>query len=212
MFRRSIFAQIKSVSRDRIDQPIIDMIINQDSRLWYKTFVRVPPSKYFFLVPPWNKLKNRSWRQADISIHLCNTFLIERRRLPSGRFNVIRIKEFWNTESVLTLRSSYSGEDFWVYLYRCYRSVTHSTIPNYRSISSINFEIGVRRFNYNRLAASLLWFLIRIYWNFVVQSSLYISLYIEYVREKTFKLCNWNRIRGLKLLKILIGFESWMPR
>lgn len=34
---------------------------------------------------------------------LCNKLLIDQGRLPSGRFNLIRIKESRNTESVLTL-------------------------------------------------------------------------------------------------------------
>lgn len=42
MFRRGIFGKIKSVSRDGIDQPLIDMIINPNhlSGVWYKSFVR----------------------------------------------------------------------------------------------------------------------------------------------------------------------------
>ena len=50
MFRRGIFHQIKSVSRDGIDQPFIDMIINQDlsgavQKFHFEVCVAFPLSK-----------------------------------------------------------------------------------------------------------------------------------------------------------------------
>lgn len=59
MFRRGIFGKIKSVSRDGIDQPLIDMIINPNHLgCGTKVSFEIPPS-IILCVTVGKKLKNR---------------------------------------------------------------------------------------------------------------------------------------------------------